>query len=119
MLDVNAIQAPNPTGYVDLAYHPGYFYAAYRSTNQVHINNLLWLNLICKSAFKVPTVTMYPARPVGLIYHNHLYHLMDIYPFQQPSLAILEVRNETVEEVMQQVIKSILIKKGWSLIKIN
>ena len=57
------IVSPVPTGqWVEVAFYPGYRYVAYRA----------------RERSQVCTVTLFEAMPGHLVYHDHLFHVMDL-----------------------------------------
>ena len=64
---------------MEVAYHPGYCYAAYKSEdiNQVIIHSFD-LHKSYVQNLKVSSITLFATRPLSLVYHSNEFHVFDI-----------------------------------------
>ena len=78
-MSMNISSTPLPTGgWISVRFYPEYYYVAFPARSSEEVRMHLYESLKQYYILKVATVNFYESRPEFLVYHEHIFHVMDM-----------------------------------------
>ena len=79
LLSTESISSPLPSGeWMNVYFYPGFRYVAFPARSSEDVRMHLYESLKQYCILQVATVTFYVSRPEFLVYHEHIFHVMDL-----------------------------------------